>query len=160
MVIVGSLPTRKKPDISSVAAILVVAMVILSMMPLYAIARYDVPSADDYQFRPDVIQEIINNNGILDCIQYILEVVKYYYNNWQGTYTVYFIVNFLMILGFEAPSMYSLVPIVILSLFTIAIFAICWVVLHRYLKISAKGTIIISGLLQFTCVQRTPSIVE
>ena len=158
--VVGSLQTRNKPDISSIAAILVVAMVILSMIPLYAIARYDVPSADDFQFRPDVIQEIITNNGILDCIQYILEVVKYYYNNWQGTYTVYFIVNFLMMLGFEPPDMYSLVPIVILSLFTIAFFAICWVVLHGCLKISAKGTIIIFGLLQFACVQCTPSIVE
>lgn len=158
--VVDSLRNRNKLDISSIATVFVVVMVILSMIPLYCIARYDVPSADDYQFKPDVIRDIITNDGISGCIQYILEIVKYYYNNWQGTYTMYFIVNFLMMLGFEISSMYWLVPVVILSLFTIGLFAICWVVLHRSLKMSAKGAIIIFGLLQFTCVQCTPSIVE
>ena len=74
--------------------LLVIATSII-LFPMIYIARWDVPSADDYSFSSGIHRVIMNNGSLLEIIKANLDVVKSAYHNWSGLFSSYAMTMFM-----------------------------------------------------------------
>ena len=73
---------------------LLLGILLLLMIPIFAIARYDVPAADDFSFSCETHAAIVSGGSLTDILSGAVEkAVKVYYT-WQGTFSAIFLMAF------------------------------------------------------------------
>lgn len=127
------------------------------MLPLYYIARYNVPSADDFVYERSIkvlIEESINP---LHWFTGLAQEVSYAWSTAQGTYGSH-IVSRLWPME-QSTDSYFMVPIVLLTAFCVGMYWMLKQILY-YFQTKRCNVIILATILCTMCIQLVPSVVE
>ena len=140
-----------KNKIRSLTPLLALAVLLLGMIPLGWLGRYNYPTGDDYYYGVEAHLVWQQTKSIPQAISAACTGVATSYRIWQGTYSALF----LMYLAPNAFSMtaYHLVPFAILLLLCGGIFYLLRPLVCRFLTGTMREWITISSVLSFLCVQ-------
>lgn len=137
------------------AAWVLLSVLILSLLPVIYLGRYNHPTGDDYFYGAETIHVWEETGSIVETIAEAMRGVAYQYDNWQGTYSG----MFLMYLppNIFSENAYHCVTGVILLLLVGSIFYMLKPVIKEFLKGGTELWLITSSLLSFLCIQTVPS---
>ena len=68
-----------------------IIILVVSLLPIFHLAFYNTPVADDFGYGAPVHYVIKNGGSFFDIIRSIYENVRYTCYNWQGTYSSVFL---------------------------------------------------------------------
>lgn len=127
------------------------AVLLLGLLPLVWLGRYNYPTGDDYYYGTEAHLAWQQTGSIPQAISAACDGVARSYQIWQGTYSALF----LMYLAPNAFSntAYHLVPFVILLLLCGGIFYLLRPLVCRFLPGTTGEWITVSSVLSFLCVQ-------
>lgn len=137
-------------------AIMGLIVLIISIIPLLKIAKYNHPVADDYDYGIITYNTWNNSHNIFKTIKSGFNTSRNFYNNWQGTYSATFLMSLNPIhFGFRSLGTYILIFSLILS-----IFYFLYVLFIKYLKSDKWTYLIVADILVFLSIQFCSSPVE
>ena len=127
------------------------AILLLSLIPLIWLGRYDYPTGDDYYYGAETHLVWQQTGSIIQTLDAACAGVADSYQIWQGTYSALF----LMYLAPNAFSntAYHLVTFVILLLLCGGIFYLLCPLFRRFLPGTCGEWITVSSILSFLCIQ-------
>lgn len=138
-------------------AVLAVVILVLSLIPLVLIAKYDHPCADDYRYGL-LASQAWKSGSISNVFSAAGQTVHDAYFEWQGTFSGIFLMALQPAIFGE--NLYFLTPIVIMTAFLISTFVLFQVVLIRYLNADKYSYIIICCVIAGLSLHFMPSPVE
>ena len=123
--------------------VLIIAICIMLLLPLFHIAIYNRPSADDYDYAYYTHQAIENGGGLLQVIKAAWDTNVTFYNEWQGLY----VSAFLMALqpGIFGERYYTLTTYILLGIMYVLLF-LTINILNKYFIKRSKLFVITSSL--------------
>ena len=127
----------------------------ISLLPLLQIARYNVPSVDDYSGAYQMHLAVENGTSLLGAAW---EHMITDYQNLQGTFTAGFFGAFCP-LAFH-PLAYFIVPFIMIGGLTISLFYFMRQVLVRFVKAKTTSVVCVTCFLATAAIQYLPSPVE
>ncbi len=138
-----------------IAACTLFAILIISLLPVMWLGRYNHPTGDDYYYGAETHMVWSETGSVVKTISEALQGVAYDYQTWQGTYSA-------MLLMRLAPNIFSegaykWVACVMLSLLTGGIFFLLKPIVCNILKGSKSLWVITASLLSLLCVQTVPT---
>lgn len=138
--------------------IILLTGVVVLLVPMLAIARYNVPCADDYSFgwQPHLAWE--ESHSLLEVLDKGVQKVKSYYYGWQGTYSAVF--AFALQPAIFGEEWYSLTTYIMLISLCGGIAYLCDVVFRRTLNAAWYQTGIVTVMALAICTQFLPSPVQ
>ena len=138
---------------------LFVALIILiSLIPVFYIGRYNHPSADDYGYSAEMHFALQAGTGFLGVLKTAWETSLAYMKTWQGLYSSSFVLS--MQPAVFGEKYYAITtPIIVAALFagTAAFFA---EILHGIFGAKRRGALFIALVIVFYMVQAMPCPVE
>ena len=149
----------KKPKVKekSIFIVLLVGMVAV-LIPMLAIARYNVPCADDYSYGIFTRSAWMQSHSLSDVLNKSARTVKRYYFGWQGTYSA--IVVFSLHPAIFGEKWYPLTTYIMLISLCGGIAYLFDVVLRRILNAAWYQTGIVIIVVSAVCTQLLPSPVD
>ena len=126
-------------------------LLLLSLIPLVWLGRYNYPTGDDYYYGVETHLARQQTGSLTEVFAVACEGVLNTYQNWQGTYSA-------LLLMYLPPNIFSntayhLVTFVILLLLCGSIFYLLRPLMCRFLPGTTGEWITISSVLSFLCVQ-------
>lgn len=64
-----------------------ITLVLISLIPLIRLCKYNHPSADDFSYSFRTYHEWSESHSLLKVLKEAINTSIYYYNNWQGLYS-------------------------------------------------------------------------
>ena len=127
------------------------AILLLSLIPLIWLGRYDYPTGDDYYYGAETHLVWQQTGSIIQTLDAACAGVADSYQIWQGTYSALFLM-------YLAPNVFSntayhLVTFVILLLLCGGIFYLLCPLFRRFLPGTCGEWITVSSILSFLCIQ-------
>lgn len=141
----------------SIFALLFVGIVV-ALLPMLIIAKYNVPCADDYSYGRDAHLAWNQSHSLLDVLNASVQGVKTTYFRWQGTYSAVF--AFSLQPAVFGEKWYSLTTYIMLISLCGGIACLVTAVFHGTLKATWYQTGIVTIVLLAICTQLVPSPVE
>lgn len=146
----------KRLSVREKLAIVMLFAFLISIIPLFIVGLYTVPSpADDYAECSAVHFGIEQGKSFVEILKDLYNVIYQRYMNWQGTYSVYFVINCAP-LAFSNDAQW-LVPIFLISGFLLCLLYFVQQLLHTLLKLRQANILALFVLIAFCCVQLLPS---
>lgn len=140
------------------AALLLSALLVILVVPMLGIARYDVPSADDFSFGARAHHCYEQTGSFFAAVGAAAEEAKTSYNTWQGTFSAIFLMALQP--GVFGEELYALTaPIMLLALLG-GIYFFCTVLFKRVFGASASMGACVAALSCILCTQLTLSPVQ
>lgn len=138
-----------------IAAYIAVFVLIVSLIPLMYLGRYNHPTGDDFYYSVETHQVWEETGDIFKTIMTAVEGVKTEYFRWQGTYSA----MFLMYLppNVFGESAYYFITAIILSLLTGSIFYLLKPLICTVANCSKSVWCVCSSVLSVLCIQTVPS---
>ena len=126
-------------------------ILLLSLIPLIWLGRYNYPTGDDYYYGAETHLVWQQTGSIMQTLDAACAGVADSYQNWQGTYSALFLM-------YLAPNVFSntayhLVTFVILLLLCGSIFYLLCPLFRRFLPGTCGEWITVSSVLSFLCIQ-------
>lgn len=144
-----------KEDIYS---LFLIALVVVSFIPLIILCFYNHPSVDDYSYSIRTFHEWGTSHSLGKLLLSAVETLKYFWNSWQGLYSSAFLLSLQpAIFGEEY---YFLTGIIMLFLI---IFSTCYFfsyIIKKVIRGSILDGIAIESVASFLLVQWMPSNAE
>lgn len=143
----------------SVKNVYIFALVLffLSLVPLVVISFYNFPVGDDFDYAIRTHNGLING-GFIGLLAGIFETIKFFYFNWQGTFSA------IMIMSLQPAifnvNLYFLSTIILLGTFILGTFSLCKTICMHYLKLNKYYYKIIAILICTISIQNIPSLVQ
>lgn len=138
-----------------------VAILILSLIPILMVGKYNVPAADDYLMLKEPLKQFVAENGNpLSAIRIIWEKVSAGYTSWQGTFSYYILNAVASLIGLTPENGYSAVNSIMLIVFLIGVFSLCYSILRLNLKMRMEAVVALFVLVSITVIELLPSPVE
>lgn len=139
-----------KIDIRRVSVVLTV-LYIAMLIPMYIIAYYNWPSADDYSMGIEAYRAWTQTHNIFAVIYEGLYMAGYDWLNWTGFYTC----TFFMSIPFNVfgSQWYFIGTLISLTVFHIALWFMLKSIFVKWFKIDTYVSRIITVLIMFMCVQ-------
>lgn len=138
-----------------VMAFIMLAILVLSLLPLMYVGRYNHPTGDDFFYGAETHLVWEETGSVLQTIGAAMEGVAEQYNRWQGTYSAMFFMYLPPnVFGEE---FYRLVTTVILVLLTGSIFYLLKPLVCDFAEGSKSAWVIISSVMSLLCIQTVPS---
>lgn len=125
---------------------------VVLIIPIIYIGKYDKPCADDYGYGAMTHHAWIKNHSLSDAWDAIVLTVKENYNIWQGTFSSIFMMA-LNPAAFDY-RLYKLVPVLIVSILSLACFGIAKVLLKDILKRDNAYWIIVGASLSILTIEK------
>lgn len=151
---------RKLSSVLSDKAVfyILLALLVALLIPMLLIARYDVPSTDDYNFSGPAYQAWIHTRSVRETLKAAAAKVTDTYKTWQGTFSA--LLMFCLAPCVWSEKLYFLTPLIMLTSLFIGVISLCHVLLRRLLGATKyqAGTIAIIILIAYT--QLLPSPVQ
>lgn len=97
---------------TEILQILYVIALILVTLPLFALAPYDRPIADDWSYGKDAYHSLLNGEGIIGVIKSSFSVVHNTYMTWEGRYSCVFFDSIMP--GIWGEKVYCITPFILL----------------------------------------------
>ena len=129
----------------------------LLLFPMLYIAKWDVPSVDDYSYGAEVHRAVLAHKSFFEILQIIIEQTKNVYYQWQGSVSAVLLFN-LMPASFGS-QYYTVVPYAMIFSLSIGIF----IFVKEFFKIFAINNnfwIFIAITILIACTQFLPSPVQ
>lgn len=138
--------------------ILIITVVLISIIPLLMICKYNAPSVDDYSYAAITFQVWNDTHSIAEVIKAALNTTIYFWNTWQGLYASAFLLSLQP--AIFGTGYYAFTGIIMLGLIigSITIFSIYFI--KKLFKGSLLEGIAIASLMSFLIIQYMPSCVE
>lgn len=142
------------------AAVCVSAAVlfVLSLVPLLALARYDVPSADDYSFGAQTHQVWLQTGSLAAVLRMSAARVKALYLGWQGSFTAMFVMTLQPAIFGER--FYCITPYLMLGLLIPSVLFFCWALFRRTFGTSRSCWFLTALFWLTLTIQNAPRAVE
>lgn len=137
--------------------VLLAGMVIL-LIPMLAIARYNVPCADDYSYGKLTHLAWKQSHSLWDVFYQGLQTIKQYYYGWQGTYSA--VLTFSLQPAVFGENWYPLTTYIMLISLCGGIIYLFDVVFRRILNAAWYQAGIVIIVVSAVCTQLLPSPVE
>lgn len=136
----------------------VIILMILLFVPIIWLAKYMVPSADDYAYGLESHLAYMNSDSVLDAVKsaYNTMLVKWY--TWQGTFTSIFLMS--LTPSVFSDKIYGITTFFLLASITVAFLYAAKVFFKDLIKVRDKSWIIIGSLAVILCVETYLSKVE
>ena len=141
--------------IKRLLALACAALLITSMAPLYAIARYDHPYYDDFGFAKAVRTEWQASGDAGRALQAAWNSAKSVRETWQGTYTGTLLSN--MQPGAFSERLYGWGAVFLLTAFLLGFGCFFWTVCRDVLGACRADACIVTSLLLLVCAQFLPN---
>lgn len=137
---------------------LVTAIIILSILPVLYIARYNHPSADDYAYSMTIHYAVKSGAGPLDIIKTAFDTSIAYMQSWQGLYSSAFLLSLQPAVFGE--QYYAVTPVVIIVMLYLGTAAFFGAVLKYMLGAGKRPALFVALVIVFYMVQAMPSPCE
>lgn len=137
--------------------IIVVALFVISMVPLFVMSFYNHPAIDDYYYGIKT-HHAYQNGNFSDVLKAAVEQVKETYINWQGSYSAVFL--FSLHPAIYGEQFYCLSTFILLPLLILSSLIFSYTLMRKIFSISGKAYIVISLVLIATSVHLAPSPVQ
>ncbi len=138
-----------------IMACIMLFILILSLLPLMYVGRYNHPTGDDYYYGAETRWVWEETGSILQTIGAAFEGVGVQYDIWQGTYSAMFLMYLPPNIFGEA--VYGLVTTAILLLLSGGIFYFLKPLICGFMEASGSAWISISSVMSLLCIQTVPS---
>ncbi|MCR5449561.1 MAG: DUF6056 family protein [Solobacterium sp.] len=124
--------------------VLVIAVFILSMIPIFLMMKYAHPMADEFTEPVHVYRAITEGRGLLGVLKGAWKNMVYNYFHWQGTYTA----EFVMALNPHTlgEQYYFTGPVIVCVFYLVCHFYFFYVLLCRVFSMKKYGWLIISSM--------------
>ena len=139
-------------------AILIVILFLFSIIPLLDIAKYNYPSADDYNYSVYAHDAWENTHSILNTIKASSKMVINTYNSWQGTFSAIFIMSLTPSLFGE--QFYFIGTYILIIALIFATLFICKVIFIDYFKTNKWIYLIVTLVPLAISMQTVPSPID
>ena len=124
---------------------LLLIFLFFSLIPILSIAKYNVPSADDFSFSCETHKAVMENQSFFGLCAAALNKVQDVYISWQGTFSAVFMMSLQpSIWGFQYYSLTT--PIMLISLMG-GIFFLCFRLFSGLFQISKTLSGIIASVI-------------
>ncbi len=147
--------SKTKVFIQKLLSHLPVALLILSLLPLMYVGRYNHPTGDDYYYGANTHLVWEDTGSIIQTLKTACHGVAEQYEIWQGTYSAMFLMHLAPNIFGDAA--YAFVTTFILLLLTGGIFYFLKPLLCQYMGCSENLWCAISSLLTLLCIHTVPS---
>ena len=139
-------------------AIVTFTILILSLIPIFLISKYNIPYYDDYNHGYLVYQGILHGKSFLECFKLAIEHTINTYYGWQGSYTGIFLsaIN----PGVFGENLYGIGSVILFIIHIISCFYCCYIVFGKILKSDNYCWIILASIISFFQIQYLPSVQE
>lgn len=127
------------------------ALLILSLIPLLLLGRYNVMCIDDYDYGRQVHDTWMATGSLRQSVQTAWKQNMEFYREWQGTYISCFLMM-LCPMNFYYESAY-LVPILMIGMFALSTYVLGRHILHRWLGVDRTGASFVMLMLLFMFYQ-------
>lgn len=134
-----------------VAIIAIFCFVIVCLLPLLMIAKYNHPCADDYGYGYEAHMAWKTTHSLVETFRAAIQTVHTNYYAWQGTFASIFLMALTPAAFGE--QYYAAVPYLMLGMLTVAVFYCAKVFLHDLLKASYANSIIVAVVLLFMMIE-------
>lgn len=146
-----------KPFTVKLAYFLLAALV-LSLIPLYAISGYTHPSGDDYTYGNYTVHVYNETNSAFSAIGSAIGAAAERWQNWQGTHSAIFLMTLMpSVFGYN---LYPLGAILLITCFVLCGYFMTRVIAINLLSFSKEWAAILSIPFVIISMQFAPSIVE
>lgn len=137
---------------------LVAAIVIISILPVLYISRYDHPSADDYGYSMAIHYALQDGAGPLEIIKTAFDNSAFYMQHWQGLYSSAFILSLQP--GVFGEQYYAITPVIIIVMLYLGTAAFFGAILKYMLGARRRPALFIAMVVVFYMVQAMPAPCE
>jgi hypothetical protein len=96
--------------ILTICAIVLAALVVCSLIPVFALGQYDRMAFDDYDYSKYTRGAVAQGGSLGDVLSAAVETVAVNYNTWQGTYSAVFL--FSLQPGIWSLGLYAITPVI------------------------------------------------
>lgn len=135
--------------------LLMLAVLVLSLLPLMYVGRYNHPTGDDYYYGAQARVTWKETGSFIKTIGVAIEGVVEQYYKWQGTYSAMFLMYLPPYVFGE--QFYGLITTILLLLLSGGIFYFLKPFICDLAGESVNAWIIISSILSLLCIQTVPS---
>lgn len=132
-------------------AVYAVILLVLSLIPLLLLGRYNVMCIDDYDYGRAVHDTWLETGSVWQSVQTAWRQNMEFYQNWQGTYISCFLMA-LCPMNFRYEAAY-VVPVIMIGMFAVSTFVLGRHILHRWLGCDKTGSSFIVLMLLFLFYQ-------
>ena len=130
-------------------------VLLVFLIPMLAIARYDVPAADDFSFSCETHEAVVSGGSVIDILAGAAEKAVKVYDTWQGSFSAIFLMAFQpAIWGLR---FYALTTWIMLLSLVGGIFFFFHRVLHGIFGVSKSIAGITAAVVSAACTQFLPS---
>ncbi len=137
---------------------LTLLILIILLIPLLSIARYNVPSADDFSFSCETHAAVENGQNLINIFSKAYGETKYVFNSWQGSFSAVFLMALQpSIWGFRY---YSLTTWIMLSTLIFGVFFLCFRLFSGLFCIQKSISGTIASVICIICTQFLPAANE
>lgn len=143
----------KRPE--KLAAFILLLILIMSLLPVMYLGRYNCPTGDDYFYGADAHNVWEATGSIAATVKEAAKGVIHDYKTWQGTYSAMFFMR--LSPNIFSETAYRYVTTVLLLMLTTSIFFVSKPLICKCLNASKELWIIISSLICLICVQIVPT---
>ena len=126
-----------------------IAVLIVSIIPVFWIGQYLHPFSDDYVFGAETYKIWNATHSISACIQGAWNVAVNMYHIWQGTYSA----CFLMALQPGAFGAYWIVPILLASSLIMSTYALLYLIMRKLLHTTRIEFLLVSSVFSLINLQ-------
>ena len=134
-----------------VAVIAILCLVVLCLLPLLLIGKYDHPCADDFGYGYDTHIVWKSTHSLAETLKTAVHIAHYTYYSWQGTFSSIFLMSLTPVVFGE--QYYAIVPYLMLGILVISVFYLSKVLVHNILKGSMANSLILSSILLFMIIE-------
>ena len=137
--------------ILTICAILLVALVVCSLIPVFALGQYDRMAFDDYDYSKYTRGAVARGGSLGDVLSAAVETVALNYNSWQGTYSAIFL--FSLQPGIWSMEFYAITPVILIGLLIAGLGVFLHGICRTVLKMKRSVWIISWMIAILLCVQ-------
>ena len=135
--------------------LLLLAALLLFLIPMLAIAKYDVPAADDFSFSCETHAAVTAGGSVFDILSGAAEKAEKVYYTWQGSFSAVFLMAFQPAIW--GLNYYALTTWVMVFSLLGGIFFLFQRVLHSVFGVSGYIAGIAAAVASLACTQFLPS---
>lgn len=150
---------KSQKDIgNSIYYVLIISAVLVSLIPLIMICRYNCPSVDDYSYSAITFKVWGETHSVVEVIKAAVVTTIEFWNTWQGLYVSAFLLALQP--GIFGMGRYAATGIIMLGLIIGSITIFCIYFNTKLLKGKYLESIALSSMISFLIIQYMPSAVE
>lgn len=144
-----------KEQTEKITAYALLAALILSLLPIIYLGRYNHPTGDDYYYGGATKAVWEETGSLVKTVAEAVKGVAYQYENWQGTYSGMFLMHLTPNIFDE--QLYKCATPIILCLLVGSIFYLVHSLLGKLLNCSKHLWMITASVVSLLCIQTVPS---